>query len=422
MVSDPTKSGDREVGGLRQELLQADDEKLRRILAVVDDLSDPAVNRSLLDPVRGRLASLRPARPLRFVRLLFTPLDPVTVPLDAWRRDDPAIPRPILTPIADIVRPRLGELASAIDAIIENGQQDQTRAITEAGDTLWPRAAAILSTATIPPDWSRTGLPSAAFAPLAASIAAVLRRGPLLRRLVRDAELGALEPDREILNDILSDIMNEPPLCRAMIVRVILARSPKAVPLLRYIASERSNPDQSAALTGAIERAIEAILAQMASETAFVDTIGRARLADVGEEARRATAILRTIETEAASARYAPRLRAIRVRLDTLCRARLARGVDEALVTPLSSESRPVDGTCQVELETVARDLRTLDASAREVGAADSYDLLLARAADVVRAAAAAGRLTPMRECRLIELLEGPDAAEALYLKAFAET
>lgn len=406
---------------LRSGLLEADDEKIRRILAVVDHLADPAVNQALLDPLRPRLAVLKPARPLRFSRLLFIPFDPLTVPVAEWQPGEPAIPRPALAPITRIVREGIGELAAEIDAMVAGDPSGATQAITLAGGRLWPRAAEILAKAATPSDWAATGLPPAAFPALVAIITAVLRRAPQLRRLMRSEELGGLAPDGEALQDILRDIANESLASHAIIVRLILARSPHAMPLLRRAVTDDGNPSHKETMLRAVERAIDATLTRMERATAFVETIGRGALADVGAEARRVTAILRQIETGADAAVYRPRLTAIRANLDETCRARFSRGVGETLVTRLAATARPMDEPGQAELETCARHLRQLDTSVRRVGVPGDYDQELRQAEAAINAAAAAGMLTPMRQIRLVELLAGPEAAAELYLKAFAK-
>jgi hypothetical protein len=423
MSNDPTRPGYEEVRALRPVLLEADDEKIRRILAVVDDVGDPAVNQALLDPLRHRLASLKPVRRPRFARLLFIPLDPlITLSADDWQPDQPTIPRSVLIPIARIVRDGLGSLAPAIDAIIANGQEDPARAIAEAGKALWPPAAEILAAAPTPAGWSETGLPPAMFRTLADSITAVLRRAQYLRRLSQDEEIGTVEADANALSDILRDIANESEVSGAMISRLILVRSPHAVPLLRRIVSAGRKYDEKIAMMKAIERGIEATIADMERETAFVDLITHGALSDVGREARRVEAVLGKIETDAASARHRPRLKAIRAKLDNICRERFARGVGECLVTRLSAATRPMDAPGHAELEACSRDLRRLDTSAPRVSAGSGgYDQLLTRAAEAVRVAAEAGTITPMRYYRLIELLTGPDAAEELYNKASAK-
>jgi hypothetical protein len=411
----------RDVHALHPGLLQADDEKIRRILAVVDDLADPAVNQALLDPLRPRLAALRPVRPLRFARLLFIPFDPLTVPVAEWRPGEPAIPRPILIPVARMVREGVGDLAATIDTIIACDQHGVTQAITEAGARLWPRAAEVLATAPVPADWPHAEIPAAAFPALAAILAAVLRRAARLRRLLRNEELGGLEPDLEAVNDILRDIASEAPLSRTMVARLLLVRSPHAMPLLRRVLAEDRSQPIRAMMRQAIEWATEATVARMEQHTAFGHTIGHGALAHVGEEARRITAVLRQIETSAEGAAYRARLTAIRAKLDASCRARFARGVGEVLLTRLTAAAQPMDAPGQADLETCARHLRKLDTSARGVGEPTTYDQQLRQAEAAVRAAAAAGTLTPMRQIRLIEILAGPEAAHAAYLQATAK-
>ena len=43
---------------LRRALLGADDRKIRQIVAMLDELPNPAVNQGILDPIRARVASL----------------------------------------------------------------------------------------------------------------------------------------------------------------------------------------------------------------------------------------------------------------------------------------------------------------------------------------------------------------------------
>ena len=183
MPDDSPKHGQREVRALRPGLLEADDHKIRRVVAVVDSATDPAINQALLGSLRSRLAILKPVRPLRFARLLFLPLDPLTVPARGWRPGEPPVPRTSLAPVAKVVRDGLGNLAAAIDEIIAGRKADAIQVITQAGEILWPRAAEILAAAPVPDDWAETGLPHAAYKPLALSIAAVFRRAPRVRRI-----------------------------------------------------------------------------------------------------------------------------------------------------------------------------------------------------------------------------------------------
>lgn len=422
MGDEPTKQKQRDMRVLQPDLLAADDHKIRRVLAVVDSAADPAINRALLEPLRPRLAALRPIRQLRLNRLLFIPLDPLAVPLRGWRPGDPTVPRTALVPIAKIVRSALGELGPVIDGIIAGHCGDAALAITQAGELLWPRAADILAAALRPADWTDSGLPPATYEPLAASIAAVLRRAPQLRCLALDEEQGGLATDAAAVAEILGNIVTEPPLACAMIARLILVQSPHALPVLSRIAGAGRTLDEKDALRAAMDNAVAAVLTHMERDNGLVHEICHGPLAEAGSALRRVLALLREIEADQSFADQWPRLGAIRLRLDHACRTRFARGVHDGLVAPLAAASGPVNGPAQNAFESLARELRKLEIMARKAGDAAGYDALLRTASDAVLTAADAGTLTPMRTFRLIEILAGSDAAEALYLKACSAT
>jgi hypothetical protein len=132
--------------------------------------------------------------------------------------------------------------------------------------------------------------------------------------------------------------------------------------------------------------------------------------------------LLRGIEADKSFASHRPRLKVIRSRLDEVCRTRFGHGIRDGVVLPLATASVPVDGKAQAALESSARELRKLETMARNVGNPAGYDALLRNASDAVLNAANAGILTPMRKYRLIEILAGTDAAEALYLSAGGRT
>lgn len=406
------------VQALHSGLLEANDHKLRRVLAVVDGVADPAINQALLETLRPRLATLRPVRPLRLTRLLFIPLDPLTVPLRGWRPGDATVPRPVLAPIAQIVRSGLGDLAAVIDGIIAGHKADAAQAITLAGELLWPRAAAILAAAPMPADWTETGLPPGAYRPLAASIAAVLRRAPQLRCLALDEEQGGLDMDDAAVADILGTIMNKSATACAMIARLILVQSPHALPLLGAMANSGRTADEKAALRAAVDSAVATVLTHLERDSGFAHAIGPGPIGEAWSPLRRVLTLLGEIEADRSLSAHWPRLKTIRRSLDDACRALFARGVQERFIAPLAALSIPLDGSGQIALETVARELRKLETMARKVGDPADYDALLRTASDAVLTAADAGTMTAMRKYRLIEILAGSEAAEALYVEA----
>jgi hypothetical protein len=405
---------------LRHALVEADDQKIRRITAMLDEVSDTAGKQAILDPLRDRLGSLRPLRPPRFIRLLFTPVEPLIVPPRAWRPGDATIPRSALASLCAVVRDGFGAEASVIDTIVAGHKTDAIQVITAAGEALWPRAAEILALSSAPAEWENTGLRPTFFPPLAKAMAAVLRRAPRLRSLSLDEAMGALEPNRQAIDDIVRNIADEPAEGCAMIAQLILLQTPRAVPLLWQCVSSVRNIAEKALLQQATARGMELVLDQIESPSGIMDEIARAPLAAVGDPVRRIATFLREMGAQTAAPAHRGRLHAIREKLDQTCRARFADGIAEGLVQPLAAASGQWDGADQTQLEICARDLRTLETLARKVGGTVNYDQLLLQASETVQAAAKAGTLTQVRKFRLIEILSGSEVASAMYRKATA--
>ena len=144
MTTKPPKQGAQawlpqpELGTLHQSLATAQDSQITRLVAMVDTLPDRGVIDDLVAPLRSRLAQLRPARPLRFIRLLFTPLDPLIVPAPRWRPDGPSLPRTALPALAAAAHDTMGEEAAQIDGMIADRTTRDLPAIARAGALLWP--------------------------------------------------------------------------------------------------------------------------------------------------------------------------------------------------------------------------------------------------------------------------------------------
>ena len=400
---------------LRHEMSGTDDDKLRRIVALMDRHPMPDAAQAILDPLRPRLALLRPPRPLRFARLLFLPLDPVIVPAREWRPGDATVPRGVLIPIAQTIRAALGQEATDIEGLIAGRDTKDEPAIAKAGTWLWARAATVLATASAAADWDATGLPPTVFPPLARAIASVLQRAIAMRDIVRNGAIGTLAPNDNSIRAILAGLAAESPEGFGMVVAILLTRLPHAAPQLqRLIASNRGTAD-SALLRQAMDRGLDGILSQMEDTQGFGCEILDAPLREAGQEVQRVADLLRDIDSEPDAARHRPRLKSIRLKLDRACRTRFGNGLTDGFVNPLVAAGEPLTAAHQSGIETRARELRTLETAARKVGGAKIYDALLDRAAAVAASAAASGVLTPVRHMRLVEILAGPEAAEALY-------
>ena len=400
---------------LRHEMSGVGDEKIRRIVAWMDLQAMPAAAQAILDQLRPRLAVLRPPRPLRFPRLMFLPLDPVIVPARGWRPGDPSLPRCVLVPIAQAVHAALGQEAAEIDSLIAHRDTADDAAIATAGAWLWARAGVILTDLPAPHGWDATGLPPAVFPPLARAIAAVLRRATRLRDAARDAAVGVVSTSDDAVRGILAGLAAESPEGFGMVVECLLALLPHATPQLqRLIASNRGTAD-SARLRQAMDRGVDGMLCRMEVATGFDAEIRQGQLRGAGQEVRRIGALLRDIDGEPDVARHRPRLKSIRLKLDQACRTRFGEALIEGFVTPLTAAAEPLTAMEQTGIEGQIRDLRALETAARKIGGATVYDALLEQAATTARSAAATGVLTPVRHMRLVEILAGPEAAEALY-------
>jgi hypothetical protein len=403
---------------LRRALSEADDEKMLRIVAVVDEVSNPRVNQEILGRFRTRLASLKVARPLRFSRLLFMPLDPLIVEPRDWRPGAPAVPRSVLAPIASLVQGALGSEMAWFREALTGVKTDARQVITRAGERLWPRAAEILAGSRVPGDWPETHLPVSLYQPLALAIATVLRHASQLRCLTLDAEIGIVSSSEETLTEIMQNIATESATGSVMVASLILLQVPLAAPTLWRIVAATGTRAEKGVLQQVMTESVETVLADIECDSGMIDQIGRGGLSGTGANIERVTTLLRAIGNETSNVKHRSRLLAMNEKLRHTCLKRFADGITEELIAPLTLKAGALDAAGQTDLETCARDLRVLETAARTMGKPDIYDKLLARASDAVSAAAKAGTLTAVRKLRLIEILAGPEAAEAAQREA----
>lgn len=417
MPNRPPKQSPQALRMVNRELRAADDEKILRVVAMLDSTPGAVGKQTILDPLRPRLAALRPARALRFTRLLFIPIDELIVPAPYWVPGEPSLPRSILEPIAATVRTWIGGKAAAIEDMIANRTTDDAQVVTAAGTALWPLAATILAAAPAPVGWGETGLRPAFYPPLARSIAAVLQRALALRTMARDAEIGMMPPDEPALRRLVHGMAGEPSDACTMLVRLILNQLPHAASMLRRIVASCPDPAARMALRISMDSGLDHALSHMESESGLSDDVRHGGMSAVGAEVQRIAIMLQELDSDPDAASYRPRLKFIRHKLDGVCRARFAEGVGERLLAPLDAAETALDSAAQRQLEASARDLRLIEQAGRRLGGSQSYDALLGRATAAVRDAEAAGTLTTVRKLRLVEILAGPDAAEAEYLR-----
>jgi hypothetical protein len=395
----------RELGELHKSLASAQDSQIARLVAMVDRLQDRGVVDDLVAPFRPRLAMMRPARPLRFIRLLFTPLDPLIVPAPRWRPGAPCLPRTALPALAQAAHDTMGEEARQIDGMIAAHTTRDVAVIGQAGALLWPCAAQALVRSTVPAAWRQTGLPASVYPAIALNVAAVLDQVLELQTLRAEAELGVPLRFAGLLA-MLRQVNAGRPEALGLLIALILARLPEAAPLLRKAGTDIGGA-AAAGVRVATEQAKSSLLERLEAEGGAESIVVRADLADAGAEVRRIETLLRGMETDGGSYRTGD----IRRRLDAICRTRFASGLQREFLQPLETLAPGADDMAVVRLEEAARGLRELGAEGRRFGSGELYDRLLRQTTDAVKAIPPNDALTASDKVRLVEILAGPDEA-----------
>jgi len=412
-----TPDGGHDIRTIRSALVGANDDKVRRVLALVEEAGDPHAAASLLDPLRPRLARLRPPRRLRFARCLFMPLDQAIVPARGWRPGDPSVPRSIVPCFADHVRAAMGSEAAVIQRLIDGNTNGAMEVISRVGQDLWPRAAEILLSGSPADGWVSTGLPADVATRLANVVAAILRRGPLLWQIVCAARLGGTELNDSLVETLVCADTDEPTEARAVVTQIILEHWPDGAAVLRRMAVSATSPGERIARQQVLDLGMAHLRRRMTDSVTF-PSIGAADLIEANHEVRRINRLLTAIEADAVGTEHTSRATAIRRRFDQACRTRFADGVRDVIIEPLAVTAEPIGPAVQVRLEGDARALHNFSSEARHAANPAAFDAMLAEASAAIESAAEAGTLSPVRAARLIEILAGSDAAEAVYRQA----
>jgi hypothetical protein len=387
-----------EMRSVRRELAGADDTRVLQVLRYVDGLADRGQADGLLAPLRDRLRRLRPARPLRFARVLFMPMDPAIVSTRDWRAGAPQLPRSAIAPIVAMVRRAQPELLLPFDAIINDSNQAESVRARNGGSMLWTPSAALLRTAEPPPEWREAGLPPAAFRALAAGCARCLGAAEQFDDL-NDPGVPAGDLDRALAAQMKASEADGP-IAWGMLLSVMLQRFPTSEAPHRAAAAASG----SRALQQSAEAAFEAAwtwIERAAHDTSVGDP------AEAAADLRRQAGLLEVLARDPKQRRRAVTLQ---TELRAACALRIESVAQERLVGPLqriTAEDAADEGVLGV-LETDARALRQLDSEARRLGSGAGHDAQLRTAAAAVTART---DMAPMDRARLVEILLGPQAA-----------
>jgi hypothetical protein len=407
MSPEPIPRRDPAMRVLSQDILSAGDPQILRIVATVDAMMQRGKADMLIAPLRLRLAMIRPPRPLRFVRLMFHPLDLLIIPAPRWRPGQQALPRTALMPMAEHVRLAMGAAAATIEAEITGHTTADTDLICRQGQSLWPAAAAILAKTPMPETWDATELGDVSYRPLANAVATLLAEAATIETLGSEAATGLLPPKPTAITAILSRVARANKAVLPMMIAVLLDRLPEAAGLLP---AANMGPE-AAATHAAMEDAAELLLRQLDWEDGVETRIAAGTLAEAGAAAGQIATLLRHLDTANAKPQRRERVRAVRQRLDADCKLRFAAGLQNELLAPLLQVGLSPDASNLHGMEAAARGLRMLETEGRIVGSGSTYDLLLEKAAEAIKGDAMKDKLSLADRMRLVEILRGPDAA-----------
>ncbi len=406
------------IKNLRANIIEADDQQITKIVTLLDQMTHRGAADALLAPLRSRLMLLRPLRPLSLTRLLFLPVDPIIVSAPNWRRAALTIPRTALAPIADQIRQAIGSLAIEIDAGLEGRDTQDRKLILNLGAKIWKFAAAALTLSVMPPNWtSATGLAELDYVTIARALAVLLRQGHEIESMETDGILG-LAPDAasiraclgstiEVATEIASSLGARPV---GMLLAILLAKLPNA-DLLITTAGDLAAAMADPAARQAADKAIDFILDGIESSSGLHEDLTLAT-----EEQNQIAALLNTLEGSGPASRPVRKLRATKLRrqLDTSARNRFNAEMASRVLAPAGTLSVAATDTEVNLIENAARDLRRFEAASRALGGSDHYDRVLKECS---RALADTPAIASNRTdiARLVEILQGPEAALAIF-------
>jgi hypothetical protein len=394
----PVSTPQPELRRLRRDLTTAADEQIARVVAMLDRLPDRGEADQVLDPLRPRLRTLKPPRPLNLPRLLFMPLEGALVAPTAWRRGGPEVPRNAIRPIADAVLAANPSLAAIATACLSADARDAA-GVMKLGRPAWAAAAAAIGRDP-PPDWAATGLRDDDFRAITAICVPLWRHAEALQSAVAASEDG---PPDGLLRAALTPLAGDAFAFQAAVATLLRkATKPGGVVACASAIGPAAGP--------AAERALDGFLDGCMPVFATEDLAGTAAAA------RSLARALEDVENSAAGRHLdrRRRLHALRATAATACRSRHAEVLTASVLAQLTG--KPATPPDMVALEETARDLRRIEAAGRRLGDAGAYDRAARDATDSLSRAA--------RECpdmaerieiaRLAEILVGSDAAEAM--------
>ena len=413
-MSMPLAESSQGLRDVRRGVAQAGDAQVLQVVRMVDAMENRGATDAVLEPVRARLRVIQPARPLRFARLLFMPVDPLIVAPKDWRTGTPFLPRTALMVLAHAVRRDIeaaedgAALLARVDGMIAEATTAQTGIVRQAGALVWPPAAAALRRLAqdsegaglrklCAAEWAAEGLARAELLPVAASLAPILAHAAALH----DHEHALATLQHPAITDMLAAAEREGARPWSMMASLLTIRVPQASPALLAAAEGK------AGLRSMAGAAAETALGWLERETADqAGSIGESAPLDVARHA----ALLEALMVQPGDATRRRRLAEAKAHLVNGCVHRLEASLHDQVAAPLQAlPAGPAARDAALDaIETTARTLRRFEVEARRIGAADKFDSLTQ---GITKSVFAVDGIGPMDRARLIEILAGPAAA-----------
>jgi hypothetical protein len=385
----------------------ASDQALKKIVELVDRLSNSEVHERLLGPSLRRLRRLRPPRPASLRRLLFMPLGGALVDPLLWRRAEGRIPRSALGPLLGSLTQVLGTQIEALSVQLRGGSFENDGLVDRVGRPLWQASGAATQRLRYDASWTREGLGQQDFDSIVSLAGALWRHaGPLWEGMRQVA--GDCQP--EALRAALIGPANEGNFVFAAALDTLLQRASRPS---NFVGLLNDLPTQAVSV---VEEVLNKWVGITLPELMEEDFATSARLArEVGiviaalEELPRITA-----KTDAKE------LVVHRRNLDQFCRTTYREVVSTHVIQAIL-EMPSDDAEALIEIEGMARTARSLEDIGRRVGSPKPYEELQeefrARMEGRDQGEGYSG-MTPMEVARVEEILIGREAAERFLSRA----
>ncbi len=395
---------------IRRGVAEAADAQVLQVVRMVDALEERGATDAVLAPVRPRLRAIQPARPLRFARLMFMPVDALIVAPKAWRAGTPFVPRNALMVLARAVRLAMSGADGAraclerVDALSEGATTAQMAVIREAGALLWPEAAQALRQlavrdlpAVCRAEWAAESLPEGELSGMAGSLSGVLARALQLH----DHDHSGIQLADTALTGMLASCEPLGPRAWGMMLSLLVIRAPQASAAL--LAAAQKKPAHRAMAEAAAEAGLDWLEAETEAQPASIPANAAA---DLNRQAGLLDALADQFTQPGPRRRLAQARSALLAgslqRFEVALQERLA---GPLLALPQAAEAR---GAALDVMEASARTLRAFELEARQLGAGGKFDTLVKGVEQAMRDAAG---LVAMDRARLTEILAGPEAA-----------